>query len=98
MYIICDEGLGRLMSTGRNRSTKEAAKEDLLHYLSGSCTRDELAALVKLSPDELAARPATKLSNKVNIRADTSKFTQKPARCMIDFGKGLSGDLSCLNS
>jgi hypothetical protein len=44
------------MSTGRNSPTKEAAKEDLLHYLSGSCTRDELAALLKLSPDELAAR------------------------------------------
>jgi hypothetical protein len=48
--------LRRLMSTGRNSPTKEAAKEDLLHYLSGSCTRDELAALAKLSPDELAER------------------------------------------
>ena len=56
MYSIYDEGLGRLMSTGRNSPSKEAAREDLLHYLSGSCTRDELAALSKLSPDELAAR------------------------------------------
>jgi hypothetical protein len=56
MYSIYDERLGRLMSTGRNSPTKAAAKEDLLHYLSGSCTRDELAASAKLSPDELAAR------------------------------------------
>jgi hypothetical protein len=40
MYSIYDERLGRLMSTGRNCPTKEAAKEDLLHYLSGSFTRD----------------------------------------------------------
>jgi hypothetical protein len=61
MYSIYDEELGRLMSTGRNSSTKEAAKADLLHYLSGSCKRDELAALVKLSPDELAARHRYKI-------------------------------------
>jgi hypothetical protein len=56
MHSIYDERLRRLMSTGRNSPTKEAAKEDLLHYLSGPCTRDELAALAKLSPDELAER------------------------------------------
>jgi hypothetical protein len=56
MYSIYDVKLGRLMSTGRNSPTKQAAKEDLLHYLSGSFTREELAPLVRLSPDELAAR------------------------------------------
>jgi hypothetical protein len=56
MYSIYDEGLGRLMSSGRNSPTKEAAKEALLHYLSGSCSKEELAALSKLGPDELAAR------------------------------------------
>ena len=30
MYSIFDEGLGRLMSAGRNSPTKEAAKEALL--------------------------------------------------------------------
>ena len=64
-YIVCRPGKGigiydeqfrRLMSTGRNSPSKKAAKRDLLHYLSGSCTRDELAGLSKLSPDELAAR------------------------------------------
>ncbi len=56
MYSIYDEGLGRLMTTGRNNPTKEAAKEALLHYLSGSCSKVELAALSTLTPDEVAAR------------------------------------------
>jgi hypothetical protein len=56
MYSIYDEGLGQLMTTGRNSPTKEAAKDALLHYLSGSCSRVELAALSILAPDELAAR------------------------------------------
>ena len=56
MYSIYDEGLGRLMSTGRNSPSKEAAREDLLHYLSDSYSRGELAALSKLSPDKLATR------------------------------------------
>ena len=56
MYSIYDEGLGRLLTTGRNSPTKEAAKDALLHYLSGSCSRVELAALSILTPDELAAR------------------------------------------
>jgi hypothetical protein len=56
MYSIYDEGLGRLMTIGRNSPTKEAAKEALLHYLSGSCSKVELAAHSLLTPDELAAR------------------------------------------
>lgn len=56
MYSIYDEGPRRLMTAGRNSPTKEAAKDALLHYLSGSCSRVELAALSILTPDELAAR------------------------------------------
>jgi hypothetical protein len=55
MYSIYDEGLGRLMSAGRNSPTKESAKEALLHYLSGSYSKEELAGLSKLTPDEAAA-------------------------------------------
>jgi hypothetical protein len=56
MYSIYDEGLGRLMSAGRNSPTKDAAKEALLHYLSGSYSKEELEALSKLTPDEAAAQ------------------------------------------
>jgi len=44
------------MLTGRNCLTKEAAKSDLLHYLSVYRSEGELAELSKLTPDELAAR------------------------------------------
>ena len=77
MYSIFDEGLGRLMSAGRNSPTKEAAKEALLHYLSGSCSRDELEALSKLSPDELAARHHYKNSS-------TSRLT-RPIQNILRF-------------
>ncbi len=53
MYSIYDR---RLMLTGRNSPTKEAAKSDLLHYLSADRSQGELAELSKLTPDELAAR------------------------------------------
>jgi hypothetical protein len=56
MYSIYDAQLRRLMLTGRNSPTKEAAKDDLLHYLSTDRSPDELAELSKLKPDELAAR------------------------------------------
>jgi hypothetical protein len=56
MYSIYDEGLGRLMSAGRNSPTKDAAKGALLDYLSGSYSKEELEALSKLTPDEAAAR------------------------------------------
>jgi len=56
MYSIFDTQLHRLMLTGRNSSTKEAAKDDLLHYLSADHSQEELAGLCKLTPDELAAR------------------------------------------
>jgi hypothetical protein len=55
MYSIFDKQLRRLMLTGRNSPTKEAAKGDLLHYLSADHTQEELAELSKLAPDELAA-------------------------------------------
>jgi hypothetical protein len=55
MYSIFDTQLRRLMLTGRNSPTKEAAKDDLLHYLSADRSREELAELSKLTPDELAA-------------------------------------------
>jgi hypothetical protein len=61
MYSIYDEGLGRLMTTGRNSPTKEAAKEALIHYLSGSFSKVELAALSTLTPDEVAARHRFKI-------------------------------------
>jgi len=56
MYSIYDKQIGRLMSVGRNSSTKENAKYDLLHYVSVSCSRDELVALSELTPDQVAAR------------------------------------------
>jgi hypothetical protein len=56
MYSIYDKQLRRLMLTGRNSPTKEAAKSDLLHYLSASRSHEELAELSRLAPDELAAR------------------------------------------
>jgi hypothetical protein len=43
------------MSAGRNSPTKESAKDALLHYLSGSYSKEELQALSKLTPDEAAA-------------------------------------------
>jgi len=55
MYSIFDKQLHRLMLTGRNSPTKEAAKDDLLHYLSADRSQEELAELSKLTPDELAA-------------------------------------------
>jgi hypothetical protein len=55
MYSIFDKQLGRLMLSGRNSPTKDAAKGDLLHYLSAEHSRQELAELSKLTPDELAA-------------------------------------------
>ncbi len=61
MYSIYEEQLGRLMTTGRNSPTKEAAKEDLLHYLSGLCSEEQLAALSELTPDQLAARHQYKI-------------------------------------
>jgi hypothetical protein len=33
MYSIYDKQIGRLISVGRNSSTKENAKYDLLHYV-----------------------------------------------------------------
>jgi hypothetical protein len=56
MYSIYDKQLRRLMLTGRNSPTKAVAKSDLLHYLSASCSHEELAELSRLTPDELAAR------------------------------------------
>jgi hypothetical protein len=56
MYSIFDKQLRRLMLTGRNSPTKEAAKGDLLHYLSAKRSGEELAELSKLTPDELATR------------------------------------------
>jgi hypothetical protein len=56
MYSIYDKQLRRLMLTGRNSPSKEAAKGDLLHYLSADRSQAELAELSKLTPDELAAR------------------------------------------
>jgi hypothetical protein len=56
MYSIYDKQLRRLMLTGRNSPTKEAAKSDLLHYLSANRSQEELEALSKLTPDKLAAQ------------------------------------------
>jgi len=56
MYSIYDKQLRRLMLSGRNSPTKEAAKGDLLHYLSTARSQEELAELSELTPDELAAR------------------------------------------
>ena len=35
MYSIYNKQMRRLMSVGRNSATKEDAKYDLLHYVSG---------------------------------------------------------------
>jgi hypothetical protein len=56
MYSIYNEQMRRLMSVGRNSATKEDAKYDLLHYVSVSCSREELTALSKLTPEQVAAR------------------------------------------
>ena len=56
MYSIYDKQIRRLMSVGRNSATKEDAKYDLLHYVSVSCSQEELVALSKLTPDQVAAR------------------------------------------
>jgi hypothetical protein len=56
MFSIFDTQLQRLMLTGRNSPTKEAAKDDLLHYLSADHSQEELTELSKLTLDELAAR------------------------------------------
>jgi len=56
MYSVYDKQLRRLMLTARNSPTKEAAKSDLLHYLSTTRSQEELAELSKLTPDALAAR------------------------------------------
>jgi len=56
MYSIFDMQVRRLLLTGRNSETKEAAKDDLLHYLSADSSQEELAEYSKLTPDELAAQ------------------------------------------
>lgn len=56
MYSIYDKQIRRLMSVGRNSATKEDAKYDLLYYVSVSCSQEELVALSKLTPDQVAAR------------------------------------------
>ena len=70
MYSIFDEGLGRLMSAGRNSPTKEAAKE-----LSGSCSTVELAALSILAPDELAARHHYKIFKHLTPYSADTEYT-----------------------
>ena len=75
MYSIYDEGLRRLMSTGRNSPTKEAAKEALLHYLSGSCSKEELAALSTLAPDEVAARHHYKIFKHLTPYSADTEYT-----------------------
>jgi hypothetical protein len=66
MYSIYDTQLRRLMLTGRNSPTKEAAKIDLLHYLSAARSQEELAELSKLTPDALAARCECKIFKHLN--------------------------------
>ena len=56
MYGIFDIMLHRLVLTARNSPTKEAAKDDLLHYPSADHSQEELTELSKLTLDELAAR------------------------------------------
>jgi hypothetical protein len=75
MYSIYDEGLRRLMTSGRNSPSKEAAKEALLHYLSGSCSKEELTALSKLTPDELAARRHFKIFKHLTPYPDDKQYT-----------------------
>jgi hypothetical protein len=75
MYSIYDEELGRLMTTGRNSPTKEAAKEALLHYLSASCSKVELAALSALTPDEVAARHHFKIFKHLTPYPADKQFT-----------------------
>ena len=75
MYSIYDEGLGRLLTAGRNSPTKEAAKEALLHYLSGSCSKIELAAFSRLTPDELAARHHYKIFKHLTPYSEDKQYT-----------------------
>jgi hypothetical protein len=75
MYSIYDEGLGRLLTSGRNSPTKETAKEALLHYLSGSCSKVELAALSLLTPDELAARHQYKIFKHLTPYPEDREYT-----------------------
>jgi hypothetical protein len=75
MYSIYDEELGRLMTTGRNSPTKEAAKEALLHYLSASCSKVELAALSTLTPDEVGARHRFKIFKHLTPYPADKQFT-----------------------
>jgi hypothetical protein len=70
MYSILDEGLGRLMSAGRNSPTKEAAKEGLLH-----CSREELEGLSKLPPDERAARHHYKIFKHLTPYSADTEYT-----------------------
>jgi hypothetical protein len=75
MYSIYDEGAGRLLTFGRNSPTKEAAKDALLHYLSSSCSRVELAALSILAPDELAARHHYKIFKHLTPYSTDKQYT-----------------------
>ena len=75
MYSIYDEGLGRLMSAGRNSPTKESAKEALLRYLSGSYSKEELAALSKLTPDEAAAHHHYKIFKHLTPYSTDKEYT-----------------------
>ena len=75
MYSIYDEGPRRLMTAGRNSPTKEAAKDPLLHYLSGTCSKVELAALSTLAPDELAARLHYKIFSHITPYLADKQYT-----------------------
>jgi hypothetical protein len=75
MYSIYDEGLRRLMTAGRNSPTEEAAKEALLHYLSGSCSKEELITLSKITPDELAARHHFKIFKHLTPYSEDKQYT-----------------------
>jgi hypothetical protein len=75
MYSIYDEQLGRLMSIGRNSPNKEAAKEDLLHYLSVFCSGRQLATLSKLTPDQLTARLPYKIFKHVTPYPSDKEYT-----------------------
>jgi hypothetical protein len=90
MFSIYDEGLGRLMSAGRNSPTKEAAKESLFHYLSGFCSEEELAALSMLTPDELATRYHYKIFKHLTRYPATREYTSLLG-VTIDVGTWLRG-------
>ncbi len=75
MYSIYDEQLGRLMSTGTNSPTKEAAKADLLHYLSGFCSERELAAIAKLTPEHLTAHLPYKIFKHLTPYPSDKEYT-----------------------